>query len=203
MQITLENIGKKFNRRWVFKGLNYTFFSGSNFALLGSNGSGKSTLLQILSGHNSPSTGSIAYSSAERIINIENIYRDITLCAPYLDFPEELTFREILNFHSKFKQPLKNIDEILSISGLQRDADKNLSYFSSGMKQRVKLSMAIFFKSDIILLDEPCSHLDADSRLWFKTIIATLSPERLLIIASNDPDEYSMCGAFLNVEDFK
>src|SRR5947209_3495423 len=101
MQITLQNIGKKFARRWVFKGIDFSFNPLGKYALLGPNGSGKSTLLQIIAGNHSASAGAISYTLNDKKLPIEEVFRYISFAAPYLDLPEELTFREILIFHSK------------------------------------------------------------------------------------------------------
>ncbi len=203
MQITLDKIGKKFNRRWIFKDINFTFEPRGTYAILGSNGSGKSTLLDILSAHNSATKGHIEFTIEGEKILKENVYKHLSLAAPYLDLPEELSYREILEFHSKFKEPLLKIEEIISLTGLNKDAEKQVRYFSSGMRQRVKLALAILFSSGMILLDEPTSHLDKKGIEWYKDILNKYRQDRLLILASNDPDEYEMCNTFLSIEDYK
>jgi ABC-type Mn2+/Zn2+ transport system ATPase subunit len=61
MKISLENIGRRFNRDWIFRGIDYTFDSPETYAILGPNGSGKSTLLQVLNGSLAPSVGKIDF----------------------------------------------------------------------------------------------------------------------------------------------
>ena len=162
MKISLENIGKKFNRRWIFKGIKFNFEPNHKCAVLGANGSGKSTLLQIIAGNHSASAGNIKYKMEGEHIPRENVFKHLSFAAPYLELPEELTFREILDFHSKFKTPLLPLKKILEFTYLEKDADKQLIYFSSGMRQRAKLAQALLFESSMVLLDEPTSHLDKD-----------------------------------------
>ena len=73
MNITLKNIGRRFNKEWIFRGINYQFEQGQSYAVLGPNGSGKSTLLSILLGSLTPSEGELAYLNPQEI-HIENIY---------------------------------------------------------------------------------------------------------------------------------
>ena len=89
MKIELSDIGKRFNRDWIFKNVRAEFVAGKMYALLGHNGSGKSTLLKVISGHLSPSEGKITWAD-QKNIDREDIFRHVSLCAPYLDLIEEL-----------------------------------------------------------------------------------------------------------------
>ena len=102
MKITLQNIGRRFNRDWIFKNIDYTFTSGQSYAILGPNGSGKSTLLQILNGSLSPSAGNINYSLNESPLEIETVFKQLSLAAPYLELIEEFTLDEMIGFHFRF-----------------------------------------------------------------------------------------------------
>ena len=66
MKITLDNTGKKYNKEWIFKGMNLNILSPSSYVISGSNGSGKSTLLKVLSGFETPSKGVISYENEKR-----------------------------------------------------------------------------------------------------------------------------------------
>ena len=107
--IALTDAGKKFNRDWIFRNLNYTFQSGKNYAITGPNGSGKSTLLQVLASSTNVSEGkiyvttqsnSIANFHTATEIESENLYQYISMAAPYLELVEEMTVTEFLQFHS-------------------------------------------------------------------------------------------------------
>src|ERR1035437_5270500 len=136
MKIILENISKKYNRTWIFKDINYSFETGKSYAILGSNGSGKSTLLQVISGFQSQSKGDIYYldNNGKKVIP-ENFYTYISIAAPYMELPEEFTLREMIHFHSKFKKCKFTVDEILLILEMEKEKDKEIKDFSSGMKQ--------------------------------------------------------------------
>ncbi|MEJ7672032.1 MAG: ATP-binding cassette domain-containing protein [Chitinophagaceae bacterium] len=86
----------------------------------------------------------------------------VSLAAPYLELVEEMTLIEFLQFHSSLKswQPSMDSKKIISIINLDDALHKQIRYFSSGMKQRVKLAQAIFSNVSIVLLDEPCTNLD-------------------------------------------
>ena len=144
MEVKLQNLGKKFSGRWVFRDLNEKIPSGCKCALVGFNGSGKSTLLQIISGARVPTKGSVSYFRNGKKEPLDQAFKYMSFAAPYSDLVEELTLPEFYHFHGKFKSMLDGIDypafkDILEYSF--RD-DQALKSFSSGMKQRIKLAMA-------------------------------------------------------------
>ncbi len=201
MNIVLQNIGKKFNYQWIFRNINFSFQTSVHYGLLGSNGSGKTTLLKIISGYLLPSEGDITWKLSEGIDN-KNIYKYIGIASPHIDLIDEFTFREILIFHQKYRNYLKsfNINDLLNLSELKRSADKPLKYYSSGMKQRVKLILALMSENKIILLDEPCSNLDESSVEWYKKLLLSFADDRLVIIGSNNKEtECFSCNDFLRI----
>ena len=204
MKIKLSNAGKRFNREWIFRRAELEFTSGNGYAITGPNGSGKSTLLQSLGGMLQLSEGTIEYAGQKSIVP-EEAYRLTSFCAPYLDVIEELTLTEFLQFHNQFKPfiPGFSIKKIIDVLGLEKAANKQIRYYSSGMKQRVKLAQTIFSETAIVLLDEPCSNLDEKGIQLYHTMIKDYFKDRLVIVCSNDPVEYSFCSTILSITDFK
>ena len=219
MQIQLNNTGKRFNKEWIFRNCNYTFNTGTAYAITGPNGSGKSTLLQTIAGAINASEGNVSVNSDQLTVNsdgssengqrktIDNalLYQYISIAAPYLELVEEMTATEALNFHSAFKPLLKGItiDEILTEVGLNAAAHKQIRYYSSGMKQRIKLAQAIFSDVPILLLDEPCTNLDATGYSLYHQLIKDYCAHKLVIVCSNDPQEYDFCTEKLDIMEYK
>lgn len=200
MKISLTNAGKRFNRDWIFRNLSCEFNSGNAYAITGPNGSGKSTLLQIIGGSMVVSEGQVNYEMPE-----EQVYRHISITAPYLEVIEEMTAKEFLHFHAQFKPflPSLSVNAILEKVGLSNAANKQIRYYSSGMKQRIKLAQSIFSDVSCVLLDEPCTNLDAEGIALYKGLIKDYCAGRLMIVSSNDEQEYSFCNENLNILDFK
>lgn len=203
LTITLSEASKKFNNSWVFKNLSYTFEGNNKYAILGANGSGKSTLLQILSGYLSLSKGNISFHNGTKKIDSDSIYKQIGWCAPSVEIPDDFTLTELIKFHSNFKNPILSSLEMIELLELEKAKDIQLKNYSSGMRQRVKLGLCLLFESNLLLLDEPSSHLDKNSILWYKDLVSTYSRNRLLIISSNQEEEYEMCELKLSIEDYK
>lgn len=200
-QISLIDAGKRFNKDWIFQSLNVEFEQGQHYALIGNNGSGKSTLLQILSGYTTLSKGTIEWNNADS----QTAYDQISIAAPYLELVEELTTIEHFKFHATFKSLVDtlSIQEMIQLIGLENATHKQIRYFSSGMKQRLKLALAIFSTSPILLLDEPCSNLDKEGYALYKELIQKYAMHKLIIVGSNDPEEYAFCTQQINLMDYK
>jgi len=205
MKITLTNIGRRFNRDWIFRDIDYTFIIGETYAILGPNGSGKSTLLQVLNGSLSPSAGNISYSLNDQPVEAESVFKQLSLAAPYLELIEEFTLDEMIDFHFKFKLYLKGMDKEAVIGLLNFNGSKNklIKYFSSGMKQRLKLALAFCSDTPLLMLDEPTSNLDAQGVDWYLNLVQQFALNRLTIICSNQQHEYSFCKHQLNISDYK
>jgi ABC-type multidrug transport system ATPase subunit len=204
MTIRLSDAGKRFNRDWIFRHINLEFTNENAYAITGSNGSGKSTFLQAIAGMLDFSEGNILYENNGKDITKEKFYQHYSFCAPYLELIEEMTVSEFLEFHAAFK-PLQNIsiNNIIEEIGLQNAAGKQMRYYSSGMKQRVKLAQAVFSDTAVLFLDEPCSNLDAAGIELYHHLIATYAKEKLIIVSSNDPVEYSFCKEVVSIMDYK
>jgi ABC-type multidrug transport system ATPase subunit len=203
--IQVKNASKRFHNEWIFKNLDLELSSGDTLAITGGNGSGKSTLLKCLSGAIPLTSGTIQYQAGSTQISEEHWFRSLALATPYLELPEEFTLSEVINFHFQFKNPLQNQTntEILEVLGLEKHKSKAISQFSSGMKQRVKLALAIFSEVPLLLLDEPTTNLDTQGLSWYLKLIQQYSPGRILVICSNDPREYDFCEKKITLEDLK
>ncbi|MFL5809605.1 MAG: ATP-binding cassette domain-containing protein [Flavisolibacter sp.] len=205
MKIKLSNAGKRFNREWIFRKADLQFISGNSYAITGPNGSGKSTLMQCIGGMLQLSEGKIEMTDEKWQMTEENAYQQISFCAPYLDLIEEMTLIEFLHFHNQFKPFIEgfSIDRSIEAIGLENASKKQIRFYSSGMKQRVKLAQAIFFDATIILLDEPCTNLDLKGIDLYLSMIDNYCKDRIALVCSNDKVEYSFCKEVINIGDYK
>ncbi|MFN9111604.1 MAG: ATP-binding cassette domain-containing protein [Bacteroidota bacterium] len=205
MKISLSDLGKRFSREWIFRRLSIDLEKGNHYAITGSNGSGQSTLLQIIAGSLSHTEGKIHFLCETGEILPEKHYQHISLAAPYMSLPNEMTLTEILNFHFSLKPilPGMSVEEIISQIELMKEADKQIRYFSSGMMQRVKLAQAVFSDTSVLLLDEPCTNLDEAGISLYQSLIQHYCKDRMVIISSNDPQEYSFCHSIIPISRYK
>jgi len=205
MKIQLTNAGKRFSREWIFRNFIYEFSPSKKYAITGPNGSGKSTLLQVLSGSLILNEGSIEHLLDDGTVEVDKVHLNISIAAPYIELIEEMTAREFLSFHRNFKNYIDNfsVDEILAEATLLNAANKQIRFFSSGMKQRLKLAQAIFSDVPVVLLDEPCTNLDVSGFELYYKWIENYCNNRLIIVSSNDKNEYSFCSREINLLQYK
>lgn len=206
MTITLNNLGKKFNKEWIFRGVNFQFDVNKPVAIVGNNGSGKSTLLQLVGSLTYSSEGSIEYKVDGKILHPDKVYQYMSFAGPYQELMEELSLKEHVEFHLKFRKLINNISvaDFINKINLGKHADKSVYQFSSGMKQRLKLGLAILSDTPLLLLDEPISNLDAETILWYRNLLSENVTNRTLIISSNhNTDEIFICNQQIDVREYK
>lgn len=205
MTISLEKVGKRFNREWIFRNLNFSFDEAASVAITGPNGSGKSTLLQVIAGSLLPSEGKVKYIFDQQEIPGDRFYQHIAFCAPYLDLIEEFTLAEFLEFHFKFKKLRSGIDleALPEFLQLGHAISKPLKNFSTGMRQRVKLGICFYSGSPVLLLDEPATNLDKKGIDWYLSEVEKIKDNKLIVVSSNVEAEYSFCKQSIHIMDFK
>lgn len=201
--VELHKVSKRFNNLILFKEIHFQFEIGQVSAILGDNGSGKSTLLQIISGYQKQSSGDITYHSS---INSDKLYQFLSIAAPYLDLYEDFTLLEMVKFYFNFKSSDCNNPIDILRDGMFEESqfDRQIRYFSSGMKQRLKLLLAFYSQVPLILLDEPLSNLDSASTEWFvRQIERKRKSASILICTNNHPIEVSLTDKVLRIDNFR
>jgi len=202
MQIQLKNCSKSYNHQPIIHALSHTVLSGSKTAILGNNGSGKSTLSLLLAGQIEPNSGIISWSHNGKEIPVEHVFTEVSLSSPALVLPEEFTIEDLIQFHTRFKPvdskfTAEYVMDLCSFdSSIKNKAIKN---FSSGMKQRIKLCLAVYSKSSLLILDEPTENLDANGIELYQKLIREIKPERTVIIATNRDSDYASCDVFIRL----
>jgi len=187
--LTLQcvDLGKAFGRRWLFRHLSFTVPQGTGLVIIGPNGSGKTTLLRLLCGLLQPTEGQAIWRCNE--LNLSPVKARPLLgavlpdCEPY----EELTAEENLKLVANLRGvPAENVGEWLERVDLANAKNQLVREFSSGMKLRLKLAMALVHEPMALLLDEPTAMLDEQGRHLVAELIAEQKRKGIVIIATND-----------------
>jgi len=188
MNLEVKNIYKRYIAKYIIKDFSYSFKSGGTYGISGPNGSGKSTLIQILSGYLSSSKGNIDYINREgKVVSRDDLYKYLTIVAPYMELDTELTPTELFKHLQNFKLfKCSTVIELMEIANLKGNKDKQIMNFSSGMNQRLELSLAMLSDAELVILDEPTSFLDEESKMWWANLLNTYTKDKTVIIASND-----------------
>jgi ABC-type multidrug transport system ATPase subunit len=201
----ITDLGKRFNREWLFDGLHADINTHDVVAITGHNGSGKSTFLKLIAGLQLPSTGSLSLSIDGKKIVPEEHYLYLSFASPYIELIEEYTLLEMLDFYFKLKplNPRYTLAELPELLLLNNARHKVIGSFSSGMKQRLKLGLALFSHTAILLLDEPTSHLDEQGKAWFYKHLKEAIGKKMIFIASNQEEEIQHCTSRIDIPSFR
>ncbi|MEZ5038008.1 MAG: ABC transporter ATP-binding protein [Chitinophagales bacterium] len=205
MTISLQDISKRYGLEWILKKVNLELITNNQYAVIGPNGSGKSTLLKIIANGIVPTHGTIQYTFGGITSPSDfDINKNIAFTAPYISILEEMTLEEMYHFHSKLQtMHCENLLHFLDIIELQKHRNKYIKHFSSGMKQRVKLALAILSKAEVLILDEPSSNLDEKATEWYLNLVQQYLNNRIVLIGSNQEREYAFCKHQINVLHYK
>jgi len=206
LNIHVVNAGKKFGKEWIFRNVNLEISPEEKIVILGLNGSGKSTLLQALTGYLTLNEGHVIYTNNENTIEEGTIYNLISLASPYLELVEDFTLEEHIEHTRIYKPFLNNLttQQVIELSGLSAHSAKYIRLFSSGMKQRLKLALAILADAPVLFLDEPTTNLDATVIEWYKGMIAKYAIHKTIMVCSNSiKEEYAFCNKVITMEDYK
>ena len=203
--LKISNLHKKYGKVHAVNNVSIEIKKGNVYGILGPNGSGKSTLLQLIAASLSSSEGKINYEFGGKKLEAEDVYQYLSLAGPYLELIEEFTLEEQINFHFQFKKQLPgtNKESVLKTLALKGAEQKAIKYFSSGMKQRVKLALAVFSDTPLLLLDEPTSNLDEQGITWYRSLISQYGVNRTLVVCSNQQHEYDYCTHQIQLADYK
>jgi len=200
-RIALEKIGLNYGASVVLNSVNLTLTNPSVTGIAGPNGSGKSTLLKIISGNLSPSRGKITFHHGSNEIPEEEVFVHLSFSGPYIDLPEALKLGEFFSFCGNLKKWKEGFstDQVLKMSGLERFKNRKISNFSSGMKQRAKLTAAILQDTSLLILDEPGTNLDTKAKSWMSELLKRYLDDRIVVIASNEGSDLEYCSRIIQL----
>lgn len=189
MILTVKNLKKNYGDKEALKGISFTLTNGV-YGLLGPNGSGKSTLMNILTGNLKATDGEVLCDGQE-IGKMGIKYRELVGYVPqqqalYPNFTANhfLSYIAALRGMSK-KSAKQGIDYALDAVQLTDVSTKKIKTFSGGMKQRLLIAQAILGNPKFLIMDEPTAGLDPKQRVEMRNLIATLSKDKIVLIATH------------------
>lgn len=206
--IELRNINKGFDDRIVLENLNYNFYEGNSYALIGASGAGKTTLLNIIGKLEEADSGDIIVND----INLNNI-KEKDYFKNYLSYlfqnfglienksiQENLMLAFVGEKIGKLEKQQK-MNEALKRVHLDVKLNRKIYTLSGGEAQRVALAKTILKDSPIILADEPTASIDQKNSEEIIELILSLKKEnKIIIIATHSPDIYNQVDHILEIK---
>jgi ABC-type multidrug transport system ATPase subunit len=189
MRVRLEQAGKRFEGRTIFRNADFEFGPGDRCLISGPNGAGKSTFLKLVAGYLRPSEGTVEHLIDGSSIDAEQAYRYIAMAAPYLRFPSDLSVMENIWTWERFRSLRLPAEEVPGMVKLEEAKHRPVRELSSGMEQRLKLGIAFASHTPLLLLDEPLTNIDAEGRELYHHLLEKEADDRGILVCSNDPDQ--------------
>ena len=188
MSIEVQNVTKLYGTQKALDNVSFSVKKGEIVGLLGPNGAGKSTIMKIITCYKSQTSGNVTVCKHNVLDNSIAVKK----CIGYL--PEnnplylDMYVKESLEFVGgvyKVKNLKKRIDEMIEITGLQRECSKKLGALSRGYRQRVGLAHALIHDPEVLILDEPTSGLDPNQLIEIRSLIKTIGKTKTVLFSTH------------------
>lgn len=196
-------LGKRFESRKVFSGIDFDLTTGQSLAVVGPNGSGKSTLLKILLSLLRPSRGEVVYEENGVCLEADHIRDLVSFVSPYLTLYDQLTAEENITFFASVggrRITGSQINGLLARVGLKDRGADYVAGYSSGMKQRLKYAVALLKEPAFLILDEPTSNLDEAGKQIVAELIGEYKSRSIVVLATNEQEEYGLADQLCRVD---
>jgi ABC-2 type transport system ATP-binding protein len=185
--VRVDGLSKRYGRTLALDGVSLEIATNELFALLGPNGAGKTTLIHILCTILAPDSGTATLKGFNVVRQPRMARRHLGVVFQEPSVDDRLTVFENLNFHGLIYQVpaaarRQRIDELLALVELEDWRHALVRSLSSGMKRRVEIARALIHDSAVLILDEPTTGLDAQSRERIWAYLTRLRKERALTI---------------------
>jgi len=185
--LEVVDVRKRYGASVALDGVSFAVAGGELFGLLGPNGAGKTTLLSILAGLTAPDSGSVSLFSEPFSVASRNRRQLVGIATQDLAVYPELTARENLTFFGRLygmrdRDLAIRVDELLAAVGLTDRGNDRVGTFSGGMKRRLNLAVAVVHRPRLLLLDEPTTGVDPQSRNHIFDLVRSLNTAGLTVI---------------------
>ncbi|HST03326.1 MAG TPA: ABC transporter ATP-binding protein [Chloroflexia bacterium] len=189
MELALEALGKQYGEVWALRDVTLRCGPGM-LGLVGPNGAGKTTLMRIISTLLDQTVGHASWDGHDTRKEGEAVRRTLGYLPQDFGLYPELSARRFLRYIAAMKGippalAKRRVDELIEIVNLERAADRKLSGYSGGMKQRVGIAQALLNDPELLIVDEPTAGLDPEERVRFRTLLSSLTADRLIILSTH------------------
>ena len=190
MRLAIEGVSKLYKGRvWGLRAFSLELGPGV-LGLVGPNGAGKSTLMRILATVTKPTEGKVTWNGADVVRSPDELRAVLGYLPQDFGLYPHLNAVEFLEYLAAIKGmdsrlARRRIDELLQAFGLAEVRKRPLGSYSGGMKQRVGIAQALLNDPRLLIVDEPTAGLDPEERVRFRSLLADLAGERIIILSTH------------------
>lgn len=207
MAIKVEQLTKVYGTQKAVDSISFEIFPGEIVGFLGPNGAGKSTTMKMLTTYIKPTSGKASVAGFDLEKDSMDIRRNVGYLPESNPLYYEMYVREYLNFAAKIyglPNPKSQIDEVIELTGLQKEVHKKIGTLSKGYKQRVGIAQAIIHNPKVLILDEPTSGLDPNQLAEIRQLIIDIGKEKSVMLSTHIMQEVeAMCRRAIIINDGK
>jgi ABC-2 type transport system ATP-binding protein len=189
MELTIERLSKRYGRDFALRELSLRCEPGM-LGLVGPNGAGKTTLMRMIATLLEPTEGTIRWNGQDIRTHGQALRQVLGYLPQDFGIYPEFTGRQFLCYLAAMKGlpgslVNRRVDEVLSIVNLEQEADRKLPTYSGGMKQRIGIAQALLNDPELLIVDEPTAGLDPAERVRFRTLLASLTSNRIILLSTH------------------
>lgn len=189
MELVINHLSKRYGNHTALRDVSLTC-GNEMVGLVGPNGAGKTTLMRILATLIPATDGTITWSGMDIRNHAQQLRQVLGYLPQEFGLYQEFSARQILRYLAAMKGlpsdlARRRVDELIEMVNLEKDADRKLQTYSGGMKQRVGIAQALLNDPELLIVDEPTAGLDPAERVRFRTLLATLTAQRLVILSTH------------------
>ena len=188
--LRLDNVAISLGGRPVLRSVSADLRPGEFVGLIGSNGAGKTTLMRMIATLLEPTEGTILWNGQDIRTHGTALRQVLGYLPQEFGIYREFTGRDFLRYLAAMKGLPKSlardrVDEVLGIVQMEQAADRNLTTYSGGMKQRIGIAQALLNDPELLIVDEPTAGLDPAERVRFRTLLASLTSNRIILLSTH------------------
>lgn len=191
MELKVEKLGKRFQKRWILKDIDFQVKSGEIVMLLGANATGKTTLLKLIATIYKPTSGKIFLNGIDVSKSPKYMRERVSYIPEVPILVNELSSDENIRFFARLYSFKGDLEELKKEFGLE-DGKKPASKLSKGMRQRLSIAAAMMKDPAVVVMDEPTNGLDRETVSFILKLIKKLSNQgKIVIVSSHDEEDIS------------
>ena len=188
MSVVVKNLTKIYETQKAVNNISFEAHKGEILGFLGPNGAGKTTTMKIISCFTSATEGDVSVCGFDVLNDPIEVKKRVGYLAEHNPLYDTMYIREYLEFVAnihKIKNVKERIDEMIELTGLQKEQHKLIQSLSKGYRQRVGLAQALIHNPEVLILDEPTSGLDPNQLVGIRQLIKDLGKDKTVIFSSH------------------